>query len=131
MSLVLSIVLPIIHIAAIVLVIYLWGESVISLILIFAILLAGFLVTKSYAFRGFSTSVMQLQQQENNVWRIQLKSGEILYGKLAGENYISDVLLILRIKIWGRRRLQKVIIMRDSVSHDEYRHMKMWMLQGG
>lgn len=70
-------------------------------------------------------AINHLRQLPENQWLIQDKQGDEWLAVLASEGFISASLLVLNFKLIDRRGTKTVILLRDSLSFSQFRHLKV------
>lgn len=76
---------------------------------------------KRYVLLKSLTSIIQIWQEKDGLWRLKKKNGEICKAKLSGNSVITSHFSLLGFEVDGKKyKLIKVPIFSDSLNVDEY-----------
>ncbi|MCG8426637.1 MAG: hypothetical protein MI754_04680 [Chromatiales bacterium] len=71
-------------------------------------------------------TILFVEYQGGDDWQIALTDGTLLQGKLEEGSYISQLLMILRFRYDGRRRLtNRIVLFPDALKRGEFRRLRL------
>ncbi len=69
--------------------------------------------------------ICRLVWQLDNDWRLELRSGETLTAELRPSSFLHPWLVILNLRVKGRRLPQSLVLARDSLDDTTFRHLRV------
>jgi Membrane-bound toxin component of toxin-antitoxin system len=84
------------------------------------------------ALRCSSRAILTAEWHGHGIWRLRLRSGRVLEGRLLGDSYVSGALVVLNFRTgrWGRRSL---VLTSGNCDPDQLRRLRVRLRleQGG
>lgn len=83
---------------------------------------------RHYALRLNAKAIVKVWLKNNDEWLLQDRQGNVLTARLMQNSYRSLYLVILNFKILESKKKISVIILPDSLTHNEFRQLRSALL---
>ena len=95
------------------------------LFLVMAVLAGLWFTLGGLSWRRSSTCIRRLIWQAENQWRLELCNGEVLAARLQPSSFMYPWLVVLNLRVEGRRLPRSLVLARDSLDAATFRRLRV------